>query len=341
MKTIIRNVLKRMPLLMGLFAIIWFLSSEFNPSSLKGFYFTQKMICGVLLAFLFIILRDIFVTYRFRLISGNELSWSKALKVHILCEFMAAITPSIIGNGGIAIIFLKKEKIPIAKSSAITISLLFLDELFLTLISPIPLLFFSPHDLFHVTPILQSGIKAVFVSVYLMVILWTIFLYLALFRGTPLLKKTLHKIFSVRCLQKYQYKVDTMMNNLVISANELKGKSFIFWLKGFFVTVLAWSFRFLVVNAIMFAFAEGENHILIFLQQVVLWNILTASPTPGGLGVGELLFKEYYINLFPTIGLSFLAISFWRIFTCYMYLFAGVFTLFGQQKNFNNNLVGE
>lgn len=122
------------------------------------------------------------------------------------------------------------------------------------------------------------------------------------------------------------------MDSLVISSSELKNKPLIFWIKGFAATVLSWTFRFMVVNAIMFAFAKGENHFLVFFQQIVFWNILTASPTPGGMGIGELLFKEYYVDFFPTIGLALLAILIWRILTCYMYLFAGLFTLFGRIK---------
>ena len=43
---------------------------------------------------------------------------------------------------------------------------------------------------------------------------------------------------------------------------------------------------------------------VIFAREFVIWVILMVSPTPGGSGLGEWLFSNYYGDLVPTAAMA-------------------------------------
>ena len=49
------------------------------------------------------------------------------------------------------------------------------------------------------------------------------------------------------------------------------------------------------------------------------------SPTPGGSGVSEWLFTEYYGDMLGNASVALIIALFWRIITYYVYLIVGVF----------------
>lgn len=71
---------------------------------------------------------------------------------------------------------------------------------------------------------------------------------------------------------------------------------FYLWLKAFGITCLAWTSRYLVVNALLIAFTTSGSQLLAFVRQLILWVVMTISPTPGGSGVSEYMFREYYAD---------------------------------------------
>ena len=60
-------------------------------------------------------------------------------------------------------------------------------------------------------------------------------------------------------------------------------------------------------------------------RQFVVWVVLMVSPTPGGSGVSEWLFSNYYGDLIGNTSLALLLAIVWRLFSYYVYLIAGAF----------------
>ena len=91
-------------------------------------------------------------------------------------------------------------------------------------------------------------------------------------------------------------------------------------------------FLFVVVNAILMAFfvlkdTDWATQFLIFARQLIMWIMMLISPTPGGSGFAEFVFKEY-LGSFIIGGGAGVAIAMaivWRLITYYPYLFVGVF----------------
>ena len=69
--------------------------------------------------------------------------------------------------------------------------------------------------------------------------------------------------------------------------------------------------------------------LLAFVRQLILWIVMTVSPTPGGSGVSEYMFRVYYADFFTIGGMALLVAFIWRMITYYMYLFIGVCILPG------------
>ena len=90
---------------------------------------------------------------------------------------------------------------------------------------------------------------------------------------------------------------------------------------------MAWSRRFLVVNALIIAIVPGgygglTDQLEIFGRQMAMYVIMAFSPTPGGAGLAEIVFDGFLSDFVPT-GISLIIAFLWRLLTYYSYLFAG------------------
>lgn len=209
-----------LPVLIGLSVVGWLFYREFNPELFSGIRFSWRLVGGLLLAVLFMFGRDGGLMWRFRFITDRELTWRQAFRVNMLCEFTSAVTPSAVGGSSLIVLFLNKEGINAGRSTALTISCLFLDELFLVLACPFALFLFSFDDLFGNVAILSSGIEVLFFLVYGVVTIWTFLLYLALFRRPEWVKRLLLTIFRLPLLRRWHKAIETLTDNLVLSSRD-------------------------------------------------------------------------------------------------------------------------
>lgn len=324
-----------LPIFIGLSVVGWLFYKDFDPDLFSGLHLSMRMAGGVFLGFLFIFCRDLGLIARFRLLSDHELSWRQAFNVNTLCEFTSAVTPSAVGGGSLLVLFINKEGIDAGKSTALMITCLFLDELFLVLACPVALLLFSFDDLFGNVTVLSSGIKILFFTVYSLIVLWTFVLCMALFYRPEWVKRLLMALFRLPLLRRWQGAVEKLTDNLVLSSHEISHRPFIFWLKAFGLTCFSWISRYLVVNALLIAFTTSGHQLLAFMRQLILWIVMTVSPTPGGSGVSEYMFRVYYADFFTVGGMALIVAFVWRVITYYMYLLIGVCVLPGWVKKFN------
>ena len=168
-----------LPVIIGLSVITIMFYREFNPALLKDIKFTWQTAFYILLAIFFMFSRDVGLIWRYRYITDKQLSWKQALNV--LCEFTSAVTPSSVGGSSLIVWFLNREGIEAGRSTALMITCLFLDELFLVIATLLILLLFPFNILFSNTTIITSSAKILFFIIYSAIALWTLMLYIALF----------------------------------------------------------------------------------------------------------------------------------------------------------------
>lgn len=322
-----------LPVLIGLAVIGYLFWKEFDPHIFTSVSFSAKTTAFIAAAVLFMLGRDAGQIWRYRKISGNELSWWQATRVNILCEFTSAVTPSAVGGSSLIVVFLSKEGINAGRGTALMFASLFLDELFFVISIPILLISISIPDLFGENTILSKGIMNLFFVIYGLIVLWTLILYIGLFKRPEWIRNFFNAIFRHGILKRWNKQISELGNNLVTSSRAIGKKPFSFWLSTFGATSFAWISRYLVINALLLAFSPVTGKQLIaFGRQFVLWIIMTISPTPGGSGFSEYMFSQYYADFFPIAGTALVIAFIWRIITYYLYLAVGVCVVPGWLK---------
>ncbi|MFT3993377.1 MAG: lysylphosphatidylglycerol synthase transmembrane domain-containing protein [Dysgonomonas sp.] len=312
-----------LPTFIGMGVIVYMFSKEFSLSDLQQITFTGRSVFWIIIAFCFMLGRDIGFTIRYRYLTEKQLSWKQCIKVTLLAEFGTAITPSSVGGSSMAILFLSKENIPVGRSTAMVFVTLLLDEMFFIITFPLLLLFIPVDELFGNTTTLGSSVLALFIVAYAIKGLLCTLLIVGLFFKPQAIRWLIIKIFRLPILRRWHRGAVKAGDDLIISAREVKGKSLSYWVPLIIATILSWCSRYLVVNALFMAFFPVHDNLLIFARQFVMWILMVISPTPGASGVSEVVFEQYLGEFIPLAGVIPVIALLWRLLTYYNYLFIG------------------
>lgn len=304
---------------------------------------TAHTVLFLVVAWLFMMGRDIGLSWRFRALTDHQLRWMQAFKVDFLCEFTSCITPSAVGGSSLGMVFLNREGIELGRATTLMITTLFLDELFFVVSCPLVILFTPLNEIFNSgSTAFSHGIQLTFWLVYAGICLWTGLLFMGIIVRPNAIRSLLSKLFSIRILRRWQPSVVALGDNMVATSVELRKKKFSFWLEVFGGTALSWTSRYMVVNAIFMAFLPATcsffDQWLVLARQFVVWVVLMVSPTPGGSGLSEWLFTEYYADLIPSAGLALIMAICWRLISYYVYLAIGAMIVPGWLKGTFNDI---
>lgn len=328
------------PVLIGLAVVVFMFIHDAKKENLAevwaSIHFDTRAVCCIILAFLFMLGRDFGMSWRFRALTDHKLPWRSAFEVDFLCEFTSCITPSAVGGSSMGGVFLNTKGIEFGRATTLMMTTLFLDELFFVVACPIIVLFTPAKELFNSAGgDFSHGIKLTFWIVYSVLFAWTLILFTGIIWKPYWIRGLLSKITSWKYLKKYHDKAVNLADNMVATGKELRTKPFRFWLEVFGGTALSWTSRYLVVNALFLGFVATADPYqwLIFAREFVLWVVLNVSPTPGGSGLSEWLFSEYYGDLVTSAGMALILAIFWRIISYYVYLIIGAIIVPGWLKN--------
>ncbi|MDD2636273.1 MAG: lysylphosphatidylglycerol synthase transmembrane domain-containing protein [Bacteroidales bacterium] len=328
-----------LPIFLGLGIVGWFIYRDFDKIEFSALEFSYYSLLFIGLAFLMMILRDLGYIVRLRILSSNELSWLKCLRIILLWEFGSAITPSAVGGTAIATIFIWKEGLTLGKSTSIVVATSFLDELYFSLMFPLIFIIFSRTELFHVvgSSFLADQFLLLALIGYGVKLLWTILMGYSIFINPRFMASIVRRFFKFRFLRKWKNAANNMAENFEISNREFKTKNFKFWLKASFASFISWTSRYWVLNFLLIALYYSlkydvyaqllsvQDHFLIFAKQLIMWIMMLVMPTPGGSGFVETIFNSYMVEFVPVTGFVVIMALVWRMVTYYPYLFIGVF----------------
>lgn len=315
------------PVIIGIGVVVWLFGKEFDINTLREIEFTPTVISGLALMLVALFGRDFGLAWRFRALSDFRLSWKSTAKVTMLCEFTSAVTPTSVGGSAVSMLFMHREGITLGRATTITLTTLMLDEGFFMVFCPLLFLLISPAELFGFARGAGAhDLQVLFWIVYGVLCLITLVLYVGIFRSPATIALILRKIFSLPLLRRWRKSVDELNDNLIGASKELRHKPLKWWIAPIGATIISWLSRFAVVNALMLAFIPEADQLTVLGRQFIVWALLTFTPTPGGSGVSEMLFKTYYSDIVTGPIMMVLAIT-WRIFTYYIYLLAGIFIL--------------
>ena len=328
------------PILIGVGVVVlmfWHDAKKENLAEVwNHIHFDTRSILCIILAFLFMMGRDFGMSWRFRALTDHKLPWKSAFEVDFLCEFTSCVTPSAVGGSSLGGVFLSTKGIEFGRATTLMMTTLFLDELFFVVACPLIFLFTPASELFaYGAGSFAHGIKITFWIVYAILFIWTLILFVGIILKPRWIRSVLDRVTRLKWLKRWNAKAIELGDNMIATSKELRSKPFHFWLEVFAGTALSWTSRYLVVNALFLGFVPSADHAqwLIFAREFVLWVVLNVSPTPGGSGLSEWLFSEYYGDLVSSAGMALILAIFWRIISYYVYLGIGALIIPGWLKN--------
>jgi len=292
--------------------------------------FSGNSFLFLFLAIVMMVFRDLAYMIRIRILTEKVLCWKQSFNVIMLWEFASAVTPGVVGGSAVAMFILQKEKIPLGKSTALVIITAIMDNFFYILLLPLLFLFIPLSTLFpDEMKSIENGGLIIFWIGFGIIIIINLLLFTSVFIFPKLIGNILKLIFRLPFLKSRKMKAEKVGSDIIIASQELKGKSFLFWIKLFLVTVWSWTSRYLVINFILLAFIEIGllDHLIILGRQLVMWLVMLVTPTPGGSGMAEYLFGELLSDFIKNGTLALSLAFLWRLITYYPYLIIGSFIL--------------
>jgi uncharacterized protein (TIRG00374 family) len=227
-----------------------------------------------------------------------------------------------------------REGLSVGRATATIFVTAMMDEIFYIIMVPLVFIIVGSERLFpaeELFGIITPGmLKNLFYAGYGFIVLLTTIILLGIFFYPLRTKLFLVKLFSFGILRRWQRHMVKLGDEIVLSSEHFRGKSFRFWLEAMAATIVSWTARFFTLNFIFLAFISGFDHMEVYGRQLVMWVIMLISVTPGSSGIAELLlpaFFSYLPDLAPVL-LALVAI-FWRLLTYFPYLFVGAAVLPG------------
>ena len=315
------------PILIGIgFSAFSLLSNHFDFSVIRGVEWCGRFI---LLAFLMMFIRDMAYIWRLQILTGKALRFKDAFQIIMLWEFASSVSPSMVGGSAFAIFFINAEGIPLGRSTGIVLTTALLDELFYIIMVAL-ILAVSGISILNVSG-LPFNPTTLFLIGYGFIILLTTVIAIGVFIAPNGLKKMLVGLFSLPLLRRWKAGAERTGDEIIMTSEELKGKSFSYWFKAFFATAFSWTARYCVLNCLILALnpqigLDWGYHVQIYAKQLVMWVILLVSPTPGASGIAEISFSAFFGHDFPAHLVDAVALL-WRGISYYPYLFIGLAVL--------------
>lgn len=297
---------------------------------LQSFHWTPRASWALLAAMACIVLRDFGYILRLRILSFKAFSWKKCFDHIMLWELASAITPSVVGGSAIAILILKRGGMNGGQSVATVFVTAFLDEVFYVLAVPLFLFisFYTGHSVFPQTPDHTFGdsIPWLFAIAYVFIAMLTTIIFTGILQSPERTHRWLGNLSHWRPLRRWGMRIRSWSSDLQQASQAIRSRPPSFWGKAFGSTILSWSARFLTLNMILMIFLESIPHIAVLARQLILWLVMTISPTPGSSGFAEVALPAFLGDLIGFGYLAAVAIT-WRIATYFLYLFVGAWIL--------------
>ena len=338
-----RNIL--LPVLLSVGISAYLIYANLDTSSLKLIHFTSKLAIGLLLAAVALLVRDAAFMYKVRLSSGDKLSWGAAIRAIVMWEFGAAITPKL-GELAFTFFVLKRSGLSYGRSTGVVILNTFLDNVVFVVVFGLMYVVMGHHiievssdcaDLSggHVVQKVMLQVRHLAQNAW---IGYVFFCFAGLFFGISIFvlptraKRFFYRLAEMKGLNRFQDSIKHLGDEIDITAREYKNQTWSFWVRMLMATLVNWTARYCIVNALVFAFADvAPNFWDVYARQYLLWIFLVIPTTPGASGWAEIAFVALNCEFMP-VGLSAAIVLVWRIYTYYFYLLAGIVVLPGWLK---------
>lgn len=320
-----------LPAILGAGVVVYLFWRQFNPEEFKALEWSARMGWGLGLALALALLRHIAYALRLRVLTHRELSFKRSVKAIFLWEFASSVSPTAVGGSAVALFILSREKLGVAKSTAVVLYTVVLDSLFMMLFVPLLYMIFGPGIMRPgATTFSEAGAWGYyFLFAYLAMAAYTWLFFYGTFIGPHRMKRFLGVVTSFSMLRRFRRQAIVLGNEFVTASATLRTERTGFHLRAFGYTFLAWVPRFLILSAIIAAFIptlplDFMTQLELYARLKTMFFVLVFSPTPGGAGLIELLFGGFLSDYVSSGTVSTVIATVWRLISYYVYLLTGV-----------------
>lgn len=322
-------------LAIGLVVSGFLIYRTFNYEAFTAIRWSNELLLFLGLSLLLMVVRHFLYMYRVWLVTGKQMRFRQAFESIVMWEFASAATPGIVGGAAVAMFILNKEKISMGKSTGSVMLITFMDNLFFIIAAIVLFTLVGLESMFAVSegcgeemnlPILGyiGGIQYVFLLGITFSVLLSSLLAWGLLGNPRALKLLLLNLTKWKIFSRWREQAREVGDDIIVTSKEFQGKKIGFWIRVFMVTTLAWSCKYLVVNALITAFGivGAYDHVIIMSRMLVLWLVMLIPLTPGSSGLAELTFLALMCS-YVDAGLAGTITFLWRMITYYPYLILG------------------
>jgi len=261
-------------------------------------------------------LQQCVAAWRIHYVARGELSFGKALRGQFTWDFLSGVTPSAIGGGPLAAVFIAREnQIPLGRSTAMILYLMVADLVWFATLVLTLLLASTQVQLF---PDSIGAIGAGTMTLFFVALLvWaSFFTYATLVRPT-VLERLLRWIVRLRPFRRFEGRVGDELVRLRRQSEVLRGRSVGFFVGAVAISAGMWVCRYLVLLFVAWSVTPGLDVGLFMLRAASLWLTILVMPTPGGAGGMEAMYVLFLGSLLPD-GFIGPALLTWRLMAYYV-----------------------
>ena len=319
-----------LPTIIGLGVIFYLVSRQLSFEEVTSIRWTGIAFFWIFISIAVFFLRHIMNSWRLRLLSEGAFGWWKSIELVTILEFASAVSPTNFGGSAVAFFLLIQEDISGAKSTAIVIYTIIADTLFFVFSIPLLLLFFGSNIFISTADIysLWGGLGYTLAIVWIIMAVYGLLLSYGLFIKPNHLKRLLLFLSKWKIFGSTREKIRQAAMDIYSSSHKIKEMPLSFHAKTSVATAMAWICRFFSISAILIALNPSMpqslyDHCILFGRGEALYAVTAYSPTPGGSGVAEIIFGQFYSE-YISPGIAVVGAVLWRMITYYPYLIAGV-----------------
>ena len=319
-----------LPVFLGIVVIGYLLWKQFDPEEFDKIEWSSHTLFWIGVSIVLLIIRHLAYSARLKILSEGAFSWQKCIELIFIWEFSSAVSPTSIGGSAVALFAISQEKIGAAKTAAIVLYTVVMDTFFFIMTLPILYFLIGPD-------IIRPGLSGegeydrwfyFFIGAYFFMALYGAFFAYGLLIQPIQFKKLIVSVTRIPFLRKYREKLERTGNDFVIASVEIRKRKWPFHLGVFLSTATAWSFRFLLLNALIIAIIHTTSiqfwdQFELYARLESMFVIMAFSPTPGGAGFAEFVFGGFLSDYVPE-GISLIIAFMWRFLAYYSYLIIGV-----------------
>ena len=322
-----------LPVIIGIVAVGFLLYYQFDWEKFREIEWTGHAFFWIFLAFLLLVARHFFISYRLRTITRKVFSWKKYLELIVLWEFAGTLTPTSKGGPAVMLFVLSRERLTAGRTAAAVFYAMICDSGFFVLTLPVFLLIYGP-------PMLYPGMESFsdvglasgtfFITYAIMTAYW-LFLVIFLFIKPQVGQQILFWLASRKVLKRWSSKLERLGKEFTLAAEEIRSQNFRYHLGVILGTLGSWTSKFIMINCLIIAIVpstpiDGGTQLFLYARLVAMFIIMTFSPTPGGAGLAEVALSSFIADYVPA-GIGLVVALLWRSMAYYGYLLLGAFVV--------------